>query len=143
MQEPLYRLDRVTQRYGDRAVVSIEEMAIPRGEILAVVGPSGAGKSTLLRLLNFLERPSTGEITFRGETYGAQREPSLEVKRKATTVFQRPVLLHRSVAENVVYGLRLRGERDAAERVDGVLSEVGLSAMAKQSARTCLTPRSG
>jgi tungstate transport system ATP-binding protein len=136
IEHPLYRLEQVTQRYGERTVVSIRGLSIHQGEILAIVGPSGAGKSTLLRLLNFLERPTSGEITFCGQTYGAQREPSLDVKRRVTTVFQRPVLLHRSVADNVVYGLRLRGEPNAANRVGEVLNEVGLAAMAKQPART-------
>lgn len=56
----VYSLRGVTQRYGTREVLSIEQLAVRRGEILALVGPSGAGKSTLLRLLGFLESPAGG-----------------------------------------------------------------------------------
>jgi len=132
----LYTLRDVTVRYGARTVLAIEELDIRRGEVLAVVGPSGAGKSTLLRLLNWLEPPDDGEIHFEGGIYGAQREPPLALRRRVTTVFQRPVLLQRSVAENVAYGLRLRGQRDSAAEIAATLDEVGLAELAQQPART-------
>ena len=71
MADLLYRLRGVTQAYGKRSVLQIDELDIYRGEVLALVGPSGAGKSTLLRLLNFLETPTSGAIEFAGETFSA------------------------------------------------------------------------
>ncbi len=136
MNESLFRLRDVTRRYGSRQVLSIDELEIRQGEILALVGPSGAGKSTLLRLLNFLEPPSQGTIEFLDEQIDPDRQPSLELRRRVTTVFQRPVLLRRSVYQNVRYGLQLRGQRDGAGQIDRVLEEVGLVDLAQAQART-------
>lgn len=132
----LYTLRDVTVRYGARTVLAIEELDIRRGEVLAVVGPSGAGKSTLLRLLNFLQPPTTGEICFDGLTFAADRAATLAMRRRVTTVFQRPVLLKRTVAANVAYGLQLRGQRDSASDIRTSLEEVGLAELAHQPART-------
>jgi len=136
MPETLYELRDITKRYGKRSVLRVDELDIYRGEILALVGPSGAGKSTLLRLLNFLETPSSGTIRFHGQVFDATHQPPLAIRRRVTTVFQRPVLLRRSVRANVAYGLRLRGERDANERIDETLAQVGLAEMAHLAART-------
>lgn len=132
---PLYELTGITKRYGPRTVIAIEHLTVLPGEVLALVGPSGAGKSTLLRLLNFLEAPSSGELRYCGTGVSHPPGPALAVRREVTTVFQRPVLLSRSVAENVVYGLRLRGERNGATPVARLLDKLGLSPLADAPAR--------
>ena len=132
----LYSLRDVTVRYGSRSVLAVNELDIHTGEVLAIVGPSGAGKSTLLRLLNFLQPPTTGAVTFEGMTFSPGRDVPLAVRRRVTTVFQRPVLLKRTVEANVAYGLRLRGQRDSSVDIDRTLEEVGLGGLAKQPART-------
>ena len=63
---PLYRLDHVQKAYDGRVVLDVDELAVNRGEVLALVGPSGSGKSTLLRLLNFLEPPTAGRCRSMG-----------------------------------------------------------------------------
>ena len=136
MSDVIFRLHGVRQQYGAAAVVVVDALEVRRGEILALVGPSGAGKSTLLRLLNFLEPPAAGQIEFDGAVIGAGQEPPLALRRKVTTVFQRPVLLRHSVASNVGYGLRLRGLRTAAADVQAALAEVGLAHLAQRPART-------
>lgn len=134
MPDSLYELQNVTKAYGERCVLSVGSMKIERGEILAIVGPSGAGKSTLLRILNFLEEPTSGRIQFNGQWFDARDEPSVDVRRRITTVFQRPILLKRSVRDNVRYGLGLRGVRNNQEPVEEVLSQVGLDALMEQNA---------
>ena len=104
----IYQLDSLRQIYAGRTVLDIDRLEVREGEILALVGPSGAGKSTLLRLLNFLETPAAGRITFRGQPITNGQVP-LELRRQITTVFQRPVLQRASVEANAGYGLRLRG----------------------------------
>jgi tungstate transport system ATP-binding protein len=132
----LYRLEDLGMRYKNRWVLDIEALNIMQGEVLAIVGPSGSGKSTLLRLLNFLEAPSRGVISFGGESFSKESEIPLQLRRQVTTVFQRPMLLDRSVWDNVAFGQRLRGQRDAQNDVQAALEEVGLAELAKQRART-------
>jgi tungstate transport system ATP-binding protein len=139
MSEPIYQLDGVTKEYNSRRVLQVDGLDIRRGEIFALVGPSGAGKSTLLRLLNFLEPPSSGRIRFLDAEFSASRPVPLALQRRVTTVFQRPILLNRSVWANVQYGLHLRGERserNGVNRVEAALGQVGLAAQARQPART-------
>ena len=136
MSEPIYQLQGVTKVYNSRRVLDVERLDIRRGEIFALVGPSGAGKSTLLRLLNFLEHPTAGTIRFLDVEFSATRPMPLELKRRVTAVFQRPILLNRSVWANANFGLQLRGQRDAARRVEQALEQVGLGRLARQPART-------
>lgn len=136
MSESIFRLEGVSKGYNGRCVVDVPGLEIHRGEIFCVVGPSGAGKSTLLRLLNFLEPPSTGTIHFDSGRYGPTDEVPLAQRRKVTTVFQRSILLNRSVWANVDYGLWLRGDRTGGDAVGAALEQVGLKDLARQQART-------
>jgi tungstate transport system ATP-binding protein len=126
----LYTLTNITQVYNGRIVLNLPQLEIKQGEILAFVGPSGAGKSTLLRLLNFLETPATGEIVFAG--MGVNGRVPLEMRRRVTTVFQTPGLLNRSVAANIGYGLRLRGQKLSPTQLDQWLERLGLTGLKKQ-----------
>jgi tungstate transport system ATP-binding protein len=134
MSEIVYRLRGVMQCYGPREVLRIDELEIERGEILAVVGPNGAGKSSLLRLLNFIEAPSAGQMLFEGQAVAGKA--ALALRRRVTTVFQRPILLTGSVQANVAYGLKVRREKDIEERTLRAMDCVGLSALAHASAKT-------
>ena len=136
MNDFIYRLQNVAKDYDGRRVLQVDNLKIGRGEIFGLVGPSGAGKSTLLRLFNFLESPTTGRIRFLDAEFGANQPMPLAYRRRVTTVFQRPVLLNRSVRSNVSYGLRLRGQRNADRRVEAALEQVGLQQLMRQRART-------
>jgi tungstate transport system ATP-binding protein len=130
----IYQLRSIQQRYGQRTVLDLPSLDIERSEVLAIVGPSGSGKSTLLRLLQFLEEPTQGSITFDG--LALKRPVELAVRRRVATVFQRPLLLDRSVRDNVAFGLRLRGWRELGTRVVAALDRVGLTELADARART-------
>jgi len=129
---PIYCLDRLNKTYNGRAVLNLDSLAIARGEVLALVGPSGSGKSTLLRLLNFLEPPTAGDLYFDGRLAGD--DLPLEQRRRVTAVFQRPALLQRSVAANIVYGLGLRGQKMPKADVDAWLDRLGLAHLGRQAA---------
>ena len=135
MNQPIYRLREVAKVYEGRQVLDIPDLEIEPSEVFGLVGPSGAGKSTFLRLLNFLEPPTRGSIHYRGVEFSADREPDLDLRRKVTTVFQRPMLLNRSVRANVAFGLRLRGQRDNNQEIERVLEKVGLLEFADERAR--------
>lgn len=135
MSDFIYRLQNVSKTYDERRVLTVDHLKIRRGEIFGLVGPSGAGKSTLLRLLNFLEPPTTGRIRFLDVEFSADQEVPLRLRRRVTTVFQRPVLLNRSVQSNVNYGLKIRGQ-STQDEVEATLKEVGLRHLAHQRANT-------
>ncbi|MBE0410615.1 MAG: phosphate ABC transporter ATP-binding protein [Anaerolineales bacterium] len=132
----IYHISNLSKTYEANQVLEIKELEIFRGEIFTLVGPSGAGKSTFLRLLNFLEFPDTGKIEFNGASFKRGQEMPLHHRRRVTMVFQRPILLDRSVWDNVTYGLRLRGNKNARDEVSASLEEVGLTRLAKKRART-------
>jgi tungstate transport system ATP-binding protein len=100
------------------------------GPCSVVLGPNGAGKTLILRLCHGLLQPSGGSIEWCGP--GAA-----DASRELAMVFQRPVLLRRSVAANVDYPMRLRGipRRERAARSARVLEATGLDAMAHRGAR--------
>ena len=135
MSVPVYELENVVKEYDGRCVLDARRLAVNHGEVLALVGPSGSGKSTLLRLLNFLEAPTRGDLRFHDTRFSEEEPMPLSLCRKVTTVFQRPMLLNRSVEANVAYGLRLRGEWDAVDRVRSALARVGLASLSRQKAR--------
>lgn len=129
--DSLVHLANIRQAYDGRCVLDLPELEIRRGEFLAVLGPSGAGKSTLLRLLGLVEAPHTGAIRIDGEHVPVR--PPLPLRRRVTTVFQRPRLLPGSVARNVGLGLEMRGISDPG-RVEFLIERVGLGDFARQPA---------
>jgi len=129
-----YELTDVRHCYGDRCVVDIPTLEVRDGEILGLVGPSGAGKSTLLRLLDFLETPTQGRITYAGTEIDG--DASLSTRRDVTTVFQRPMLLKRSVTANVRIGRKLRGLDTKCGNTARWLDRLGLTDLADAPART-------
>jgi tungstate transport system ATP-binding protein len=136
MNSAIYKIRSLIKEYDNRRVLEIPELDIQQGEIFALVGPSGSGKSTLLRMLNFLEPPTSGSIYFQDQEFNSNLELPLTVRRRVTTVFQRPILLDQNVWTNVVYGLGLRGQRDTKTIAHSVLEQVGLAHLATQRART-------
>ena len=106
-------------------------MELQRGEVVALLGPSGSGKTTLLRAVAGLESPKAGRIQI-GERQVFDGERKLEMAaehRNLGLVFQSYALWpHKTVADNVGYGLKLRkmGGSEIAERVKKVLSQLGL-----------------
>jgi tungstate transport system ATP-binding protein len=131
----LYQLESVTQTYGGRRVLDIDLLDIPAGSIQGLLGPTGAGKSTLLRLLAAVEPPASGQLRF-GEHRLVGRHLPLDVQRRITLVFQRPLMLAGTVRANVEYGLRLRGRTGRSSRVQAILERLGLAKLAARPARS-------
>jgi putative ABC transport system ATP-binding protein len=95
-----------------------------RGEVLAVVGPSGAGKSSFLRLLNRLDEPSGGTVLLHGEDY--REVAPRELRRRVGMVMQSAFLFPGTVAANIAFGPRQRGDVLTAEHVTALLERVRL-----------------
>ena len=110
--QPLYRLEDVVCRYGERTVLDVPRLDIAAGDITGVVGPNGGGKSTLLRLLALLDAPCQGELHFAGEAVGPLSSArTADLRRSVTLLLQEPYLLRRSVYDNVAFGLTVRSGR--------------------------------
>jgi tungstate transport system ATP-binding protein len=120
----LYELQGITREYGNKKVLDVPELRIEKGRIIGITGPNGSGKSTLMRILAFLEKPSSGDIFFKGKRV---RDIDESLRRKATLLLQESRLLKRSVFDNVAYGLKARGKTEGlSSRVIDSLSIVGL-----------------
>lgn len=129
-EQGLSRQD-IQARYQCVLAVAGATLRIRKGEIFCIIGLSGSGKSTLLRHINRLIEPTEGEIRIAGRNINALgREALRQLRAKAIgMVFQNMALLpHRTVRDNVVLGLELRGEaRDRRNAVaDQKLALVGL-----------------
>jgi len=132
----VYQISHLRKIYQERCVLDVENFNVKQGEIVAIIGPSGSGKSTLLRIMNFLEMPSEGQVEFMGAIFEQGKEMPLALRRRVTTVFQRPILLNRTVEENVAFALSLHGKEKSQNKVNQALNEVGLEKLNNQRART-------
>jgi iron(III) transport system ATP-binding protein len=119
-------------RLGDNEILKGVSMTVPSGKVVALLGPSGSGKTTLLRAVAGLETPHRGTIRIGDRVFF---DPKTRVdlpaeKRGLGLVFQSYALWpHRTVFDNVAYGLKLRGTKPAEikERVERALKQIGLS----------------
>ncbi len=109
-----------------RAILSDVSFSVPEGRFFTILGPSGSGKSTLLRCVDRLAEPTAGEVLLDGAP--ARSLPVQELRRRAGMVFQRPALFDGTVADNVLYGPRLRRERVDPGLAADLLARVGLPA---------------
>jgi putative spermidine/putrescine transport system ATP-binding protein len=104
----------VSRHFGPVKAVDGVDLAIAEGEFFAMLGPSGSGKTTCLRLIAGFEQPTSGHIEIFGET--AEGVPPY--RRNVNTVFQDYALFpHLNVADNVAYGLMIRGMDKSARRL--------------------------
>jgi phosphate transport system ATP-binding protein len=103
--------------YGDAQALFDISMTIPKGKITALIGPSGCGKSTLLRSVNRINDLISGmriqgDIQLLGDSIYSPSVDVIELRKRMGMVFQKPNPFPLSIYENVVYPLRIDGERD-------------------------------
>ncbi len=115
--EPALQIQDFNLWYGLKQALHSITMPIPRGEVTALVGPSGCGKSTLLRSVNRMNDLIDG-LTIRGDirlgddSIFAPGVDVIELRKRMGMVFQKPNPFPMSIFENVVYPLRIDGQRD-------------------------------
>ncbi|HEY0276215.1 MAG TPA: ATP-binding cassette domain-containing protein [Paenirhodobacter sp.] len=113
-------------------VMAVEDVSltVTLGSITGIIGRSGAGKSTLLRMVNGLERPTTGRVLVGGRDVGAAGAAALrEIRRDVGMIFQHFNLLSsRTVYENIALPLEIAGIGAIGPRVEELIHRVGLKA---------------
>jgi tungstate transport system ATP-binding protein len=153
---PLIEVKELCVRRGNKSILEVSRLSIERGEVLALIGPNGAGKTTLLLALARLIKPAQGEIKFnihvvarseatkqspviladsgRQEIASLAKErltrndTDLAYRRRIGLVMQDPLLLDRSVFDNVAVGLKFRGVpgKEIQARVTDWLARLGI-----------------
>ncbi|UYU30948.1 methionine ABC transporter ATP-binding protein [Siccibacter colletis] len=119
-------------KHGTDPITAVDDvnLSIEQGQIYGIIGYSGAGKSTLIRLLNGLEKPTSGTVTVNGQDISAARGETLRQARlKISMVFQHFNLLwSRTVSENIAFSMQIAGTPKAKinARVAELIDLVGL-----------------
>jgi molybdopterin-binding protein len=126
-------LEKVSVVRDGRETLAIGHLAVEQGELLAVLGPNGAGKSTLIQVLGLLT-PFEGTVGLDGQPVTSP----LAARRRMAVVFQDPLLLKGSVADNVQLGLRMRGVggNERARLTGTWLERFGVGHLARRPAST-------
>jgi len=125
------RLLGVRKTYGDVVAVDHVDLDVEAGEFFTLLGPSGSGKTTTLRMIAGFERPDAGRI----ELSGVDVTSRAPYERDVNTVFQDYALFpHMTVAENVAYGLRVKGigRAERRKRVEEILRVIRLPDVAER-----------
>jgi tungstate transport system ATP-binding protein len=115
------RLEGVSVSAGATTILDRVSLQVATGAPTAIVGPNGSGKTTLLRVMMGLIAPATGVLQLSAGT--------------RAIVFQKPVMLRRTVADNVAFALRAAGRPSDASAITSLLDQVGLSALGTRPAR--------
>jgi phosphate transport system ATP-binding protein len=124
-EDPVLEIEKFSLWYGPKQALHNITMPVPKGKVTAIIGPSGCGKSTLLRCVNrmndLIEGVRTqGEMRLNGDPIYAPGVDVIELRKRMGMVFQKPNPFPMSIFENVVYPLRIDGERDR-----GIIRAVG------------------
>jgi phosphate transport system ATP-binding protein len=158
-EQPVLEIEDFSLWYGHKQALFDVTLPIPKGRVTAIIGPSGCGKSTLLRCVNrmndLIEGVHTqGAMRLNGESIYAPGVDVIELRKRTGMVFQKPNPFPMSIFDNVVYPLKIDGERDRRiinavceqslrgaalwDEVNGRLHESALSLSGGQQQRVCI-----
>lgn len=158
-EDIVLQVDKFNLFYGEKQALFDISLNVPRGKITALIGPSGCGKSTLLRSVNRLNDliPNVriqGDMRLNGDSVFHRSVDVIELRKRMGMVFQKPNPFPMSIFENVVYPLRIDGERNEKilaevcekslrgaalwEEVKDRLHESGLALSGGQQQRLCI-----
>lgn len=130
-REPLIQIRNLGKSYGDKHILRGISLDIHKGDVIAVIGPSGCGKSTFLRLMNLLERPTSGDILLDGKSILEKGVPSHLVRERIGMVFQQFNLFKNMTAQkNIMFAPVKLGKMTVSEaeaKSMELLERIGLS----------------
>ena len=133
-REGVLRTQDLGRVVGAKVLVAGVSFEVNRGDTLAIVGASGSGKTSLLRLLNRLDEPTSGTVYLAGVDYRSLLPR--ELRRRVGMVMQRPFLFPGTVADNLRFGPRQRGEQLTDQNVEELLDGVGLGGYEQRNVST-------
>ncbi len=129
-KELLLSVQGLKKNFGEREILKGIDFDVHKGDVVCVIGPSGSGKSTLIRCVNYLEQPTDGVISYRGENVLECFKNLPLYRTKVGMVFQQPNVFVKSIYENISYAPKLHGmikNKDEEEAlVVDCLQKVGL-----------------
>jgi putative ABC transport system ATP-binding protein len=129
-ESAILRAENLGRSVAGKILVADATFDLYAGETLAIVGPSGSGKTSLLRLLNRLDEPTSGTVYLDRVDY--REIAPRELRRRVGMVMQRPYLFPGSVADNLRFGPKQRGEILSDARIEELLNAVGLAGYASR-----------
>ncbi len=136
--EPIIRIEHVSKSFaGKNQVHALNDvnLDIYKGDIFGIIGMSGAGKSTLVRCLNFLEKPTAGNVYIEGKDLGTLTNAELrKMRTRISMIFQHfNLLMQKNIIDNVCFPLQLAGVKksEAHKKAMELLEIVGLTEKAK------------
>ena len=134
--DDIYRIQDLKMAFGTRTVLDVADLAIGSDCLHILSGANGAGKSTLLHILALLTPPTSGTILFDGMPVPWGSPSLFRLRRNVTLMQQFPYLFAGSVAENVAYGLGVRGmpAAEQRQRVEKALAATSLSGFERRNA---------
>ncbi len=123
----LLHIHKLEKSFDGRSLLQISERAVLRGQAYVLTGMNGVGKSVFLRILAGLEQADQCHLRYCGEVQNMRRFPSL-LRDNIVYVHQHPVMLRMTVAQNIAYGLRLRGVKadEIRARVEAAMQWAGV-----------------
>lgn len=118
--ENIIEIQHLGKTFGNHEVLKDIDFKVNKGEVVSIIGSSGSGKSTLLRCINLLEKPTTGQVIYKGENILDSNHDTLNYRTKLGMVFQQFNLFNnKNVLDNCIIGQVkvLNRSREEAEKV--------------------------
>ncbi|MEH7124441.1 MULTISPECIES: amino acid ABC transporter ATP-binding protein [unclassified Bacillus (in: firmicutes)] len=132
----MIKVENLYKQFGKLEVLKGISTTIKDGEVVAIIGPSGSGKSTFLRCINFLEKPTAGQIWIGDQDITNKKTNIMKVRQNVGMVFQHFHLFpHKTVLQNLTYApMTVKGlSKQEAEKIGlELLAKVGLSEKASE-----------
>ncbi|MBR6113332.1 MAG: amino acid ABC transporter ATP-binding protein [Bacilli bacterium] len=126
----MLEIKNLKKSFGNKIVLKGISLNVYKGDIIGIIGPSGCGKSTLLRCINYLEKPTSGKIIFKGNTID-EKDNLEELRMKVGMVFQQFNLFNNlTIMDNIILApvkLKLLTKKEAKVEALKLLDQIGLA----------------
>ncbi len=135
---PTLKVENISKEFDGKYALKEVNIELYKGDTLVLIGPTGSGKTTLLRIIDLIEKATSGRVIIEGKEAKAGKAGNLKARRAMAMVGQKPIVFNMSVYDNIACGLKWRnlGRQLVEKEVDRVLKLVGMADYARRNART-------